>query len=277
MKPIRISWTNHRDSPEALRHYYHIRVEIMRRIICCGTLLAALAAPGWSQIPAALESVDQAVEDLDLMATSMRRVPRGLRVEGEHTSLFKLNPGPSGSAVYYRLGQGFIARFERMDYAVFRGKDLHLNISPEHDREFIELVPPNMVFDLRPLKEVVAENLRLARQDRAAKLVQIEPWSTPLYQPGLSQIPSNGKTLGHWGQLPPSADFARFDPRIGLVPINAQIDARVNIQINPWISPSDSQISSHALGVYTDPWVNPNIAPPLSTHFGPSPTQRLFR
>lgn len=120
--------------------------------ILCAACLPALAVASRQ-----LQPVDQAVDDLDSLAVSMRHVEVGLRVDGEQTSLFRTVGRDSqlGKTQYYRIGPGFTARVKRMDYLVLRGggrrPQLHLNITPRVDGEFFELIPADTVFEIQPL------------------------------------------------------------------------------------------------------------------------------
>lgn len=137
-----------------------------RLMLPCGLLLAlaAIVAPLAAQtaIP-----VDEGVQDIDPLARSLRQVPLGLRTTGEHTSVFAVPVDPSASPSdqptglyqpygeerfsYYRIGPGFRARMDRIDYLVRVGKKgLAMNVQPRRDGEFIEVIGPNTYFDLRP-------------------------------------------------------------------------------------------------------------------------------
>ncbi len=105
--------------------------------------------------------VDQAFEDLDPLMTSLRRVEVGLNLNGEQTSLFRLTDevDSTGQPVMYRLGPGFRARVNRLDYVVIanpfpvpnvRRSDLAVNVAGQ-DGLFIEAPTANTVYDLRPI------------------------------------------------------------------------------------------------------------------------------
>lgn len=135
------------------------------------TIWLALAGvlPGWWAVtvaepmfPAsALRPVDQAVADLDPLATSLRRVEVGLGRDGQQASLFEVAPPPGHVhhvPVYYRIGPGFVTRVNRMDYLVRRGRrELAMNEAPFMDGEFIELIPANTVFELTPLDQLARQ------------------------------------------------------------------------------------------------------------------------
>ncbi len=128
-------------------------------------LLITAAASAQSPAP-----VDQAVADLDLLGTSLRRIETGLRQDGEQTSLYTLDPATAGALtgrdlgtvtatpVYLRVGPGFAASINQIDYLVrsddpSQPKKIDLNVAPRRDGEFIELVPPNTVYLLSPVDE----------------------------------------------------------------------------------------------------------------------------
>jgi len=139
---------------------------ILFAILLGVTLLAAEAARGQLET-AGLESfapVDQAFGDLDPLMTSLRRTEVGLNVDGEQTSLFRMdpwvNPGDTFELpTYYRLGPGFRARVNRLDYLVIanpfpipnvRKSDLGVNVAGL-DGLFVEAPAGEVVYDLRPI------------------------------------------------------------------------------------------------------------------------------
>ncbi|MCC6581407.1 MAG: hypothetical protein IT440_13300 [Phycisphaeraceae bacterium] len=137
----------------------------MRHTLAMGmvwTGLAVLAANAAAADPM-LNPVDQGVGDLDALSTSLRSAERGLRIDGEQTSLFAL---PYGSAItqdtsvqartaYLRLAPGFAAKVDRMEYLVRQGEeDLGTNVAPRHDGEFVEVIPANTVFILDPAAQL---------------------------------------------------------------------------------------------------------------------------
>lgn len=120
-------------------------------LACCLSSVVAAAPPEQWQ------PVDQAVADMDALSTSLRTVHVGLRADGEHTSLF-VAPDPDGDGVQrYRVGPGFRARVDRLDYLVRRDrKAVRMNMAPRVDGEFLELAPANTVYELTPLPEPAA-------------------------------------------------------------------------------------------------------------------------
>lgn len=150
----------------------------MARVSCILLAVTIGTTAAWGQIggdlsapaTAGLTPIDQGVADLGPHSTSLRRVESGLRVDGEQTSLFRLDPVDlSQKPTYYRVGPGFRARVDRLDYVVIdrhdpgsrRRPNLALNQQPRVDGEFVELIGPNTVFELtlrpaaarRPLPE----------------------------------------------------------------------------------------------------------------------------
>ena len=111
-------------------------------------MMLMLAAP-----PEHWQPVDQGVGDLDELSTSLRAVRTGLRSDGEQTSLYVVPTMRDGRVerVYYRIGPGFVARLHRPDYLVPISRDrVARNVQPAVDGRFIEVIPANTVFDLRP-------------------------------------------------------------------------------------------------------------------------------
>jgi hypothetical protein len=122
------------------------------------------ADPEGGQAAPSFAPVDQAFGDLDSLMTSLRQVEVGLNLNGEQTSLFRLDPltNPSdsfGQPVLYRLGPGFRARVNRLDYLVLanpfpvgklRKNDFGVNVAGR-DGIFIEGATANTVYDLRPI------------------------------------------------------------------------------------------------------------------------------
>jgi hypothetical protein len=128
---------------------------VMRQALSLLMLLtmttALVAAP-----PEQWRPIDQAVEDLDALGTSLRRVEPGLRSDGEQTSLFQVPADEYGQSQLYRVGPGFRARVDRVDYLVRRDRrDVAFNVAPRHDGEFVELAPTQTVYELTPMPAVV--------------------------------------------------------------------------------------------------------------------------
>lgn len=157
----------------------------MRRIVIPMALAAASlmgllmsAAPTFAQMsptPTATP-IDQAVADLDPLGRSLRQVQVGLRDNGEQTSLFAVPldrdaPAfeaplelyqPSNAVAdgqrfrYYRVGPGFRARVQRLDYIVRRGeKGLAINQTPRRDGEFLESPGVDAMYELSPISPLM--------------------------------------------------------------------------------------------------------------------------
>ena len=143
-------------------------------ILAVGLVAIAIAAsPVWGQQTLrGLEPVDQTVTDMDQLSESLRYMEMGLRPDGEQTSLFRVadswrDPWMRDARpwqrdrTYYRIGPGFVSRVDRLDYLVIRGQGrdakLRLNLMPRRDGEFVELIPANTVFELRPLDQLLLE------------------------------------------------------------------------------------------------------------------------
>ena len=123
-------------------------------------LLVASLTAGLIAAPADWRPVDQTVEDLDLLARSLRRIEPGLNVNGQQTSMFRVAEGAPGHARshYVRVGPGFRMVLDQPEYLVVDGSDsIALNRAARHEGEYLELIPANAVFDLRPLGQFAGE------------------------------------------------------------------------------------------------------------------------
>jgi hypothetical protein len=131
---------------------------------------AAANAPAHYMPYAQAVPIDQAVGDLDPLSRSLRHMPFGLRSDGEHTSLFALPLSPDAADRpmelyqptntlsdghrfrYYRVGPGFRARVQRLDYLVRRNvKEMARNEAPQRDGQFFEDPGIGAVYDLEPI------------------------------------------------------------------------------------------------------------------------------
>ena len=125
------------------------------RYAAVSAVLLATAASGGAMPPQQLQPVDQAVEDLDPLATSLRRIEPGLDKYGQHSSLFRRvgrGDEPNRVPVYFRIGPGFTARVDRIDYIVRDDENgLTVNEAPKAEGQFIELIGPNTVYELSPI------------------------------------------------------------------------------------------------------------------------------
>lgn len=187
-------------------------------LIWAVAVAAAPAAP-----PEYLHPVDQAVADLDPLATSLRRLEWGLRVDGEQSSLIRRqvdNGGAGPETVHYRVGQGFIARAPRLNYLVRRGKrELFLNITPRRDGEFIEMPAADTVYDLRLPDQIFAPNTAAPPSPAGVDPrlfssridTRIDTW---LHDPHAPVDPANGpiRGLDIDAKLPPIGDRSKPVP-----------------------------------------------------------------
>jgi hypothetical protein len=114
-------------------------------------------APTHGQNNTQWQPVDQTVSDLDLRASSSRRIEQGIGVFGQSGSLYQRPDNGQGLFIngqqatqQYQLRQpGFTAWIDRPDYLVRDPLgEIKLNTSPSQDGQFIDLIPPNTVFDL---------------------------------------------------------------------------------------------------------------------------------
>jgi hypothetical protein len=111
--------------------------------------------------PNGLIPVDQAVDDLDRIAVSTRQMQPGLSPYGQQTRLFRAT-GPvypwspyttyDPGDVYLRIGPGYRAIVDRIDYMIPRGRrDWDMNVAPRRDGRYVEQAATNTVWDLRPI------------------------------------------------------------------------------------------------------------------------------
>jgi hypothetical protein len=105
------------------------------------------------------DPVDQSVSDLDLRATSTRLVEQGIGVYGQAGSLYRRSgagsqwsdTGQPLTQQYQLRMPGVTAWLDRPDYLVVDPLgEMKLNVAPSQDGQFIDLIPPNTVFDLAP-------------------------------------------------------------------------------------------------------------------------------
>ena len=154
-------------------------------------LLLVLPAFASAQAPGQRLPIDQAVEDVDPLATSLRRVSDGLFVYGDHSRLFlNVGAGDNHRAAtsdpdpkrYSRVGPGFHVQLDRPHYLVAvsadpREKIFGNNITPPVDGQFLELLPVDAVFDLgvappvSPIDPHALKSINSHRIDAAYRLV----------------------------------------------------------------------------------------------------------
>jgi len=131
---------------------------------------ALMPAASVSAQTQAFSPVDQAVADLDPLATSFRRIHPSLAVYNPNSSIYQIGGSDplrnAAGSVDPRTGLAVPRNFvfeqpgvrvflNRPDYLVLTNEDLRrpefgLNVAPVIDRAFIELIPPGAVFDLVP-------------------------------------------------------------------------------------------------------------------------------
>jgi len=124
----------------------------------CTLGLVFITGPAVAQNdPVDWQPVDQTVADLDLRATSSRRVEPGIGVYGQSGGLYQRTDPLSGwpaegtalSQTYQLRQPGFTAYLDRPDYLVTdRQGEVRLNAAPSTDGTYVDLIPPNTVFDL---------------------------------------------------------------------------------------------------------------------------------
>lgn len=156
-----------------------MRIAALLLMTACAFVAAApraMADAGTSFIPIPISiPIDQAVADLDPLARSLRRIQPGLRQDGEQTSLFAVPLTDDAAAIdgpmeiyqptnaltdgqryrYYRVGPGFRARVQRLDYLVRRGRrNVAYNEAPHLDGYFLESAGIAAVYELEPLSPV---------------------------------------------------------------------------------------------------------------------------
>ncbi len=132
------------------------------RILAClawGLLLMPTVANG--QPPEHFRPIDQAVEDLDLLATSLRHVPPSFEPNVAQSRLIQMNQHgtmlPGQTLPYYRIDKGVIARVDRLDYVAIDTKNkFHLNAAPRSEGAFLELIPANTIYELRSIESILA-------------------------------------------------------------------------------------------------------------------------
>jgi hypothetical protein len=124
-----------------------------------------------------VQRVDQAVGDLDGLSRSMRQQGGGLRLDGEHTSLYTIpaekiqqlqvfgqaaqTTGVQHTNAYLRVAPGLAAQSDQTNYLVghrTNATGLASNVAPAYDGAFYEKIPANTVFILSPqLQDLVHE------------------------------------------------------------------------------------------------------------------------
>lgn len=150
-------------------------------VAVCSTALVAQTTQQVQQI----QRVDQAVGDLDGLSRSLRQQDGGLRLDGEHTSLYTIpqdkikqlqvlgqaaqSTGVQRTNAYLRIAPGVTTQSDQTNYLVphkANSTGLGSNVAPDQDGAFYEKIPANTVFILSPqLPQMVRQsNLNEAQQ-----------------------------------------------------------------------------------------------------------------
>lgn len=174
-----------------------------RSPMACAALAIVLALACVARAQNSLQPADPAVSDIDLLSNNLRRVEPGLRSTGEQTNLFLVRPiggagdaasAPNAVPVYYRLGDGFRARVDHMEYIVpVDSKTARRNITPVRDGFYLERFPANTVFELSPTPDMLGSAApvdttpirttpRIVMPFDAPRDVYAKPVSTPLIE-----------------------------------------------------------------------------------------------
>lgn len=151
----------------------------MTTVMCCSSLLTAQTTQKTDKV----HRVDQAVADLDGLSTSMRQQGAGLRLDGEHTSLFSIpdekiqqmqvfgqaaqTTGVQRTNAYLRVAPGIMSQSDQMYYVVpskHTDSKLDSNVAPTVDGAFLEIIPANTVFILSPQMQDVIRNADTSEQ-----------------------------------------------------------------------------------------------------------------
>lgn len=128
-------------------------------------LIAAMACLGAQAQPVADRPVDQAVEDLDPRAASLRVVDpgnaqfptRSMIVQRAHAARWQPGADLADHRYEYRA-PGVRAVMNRPDYVVLDGAGRRAaNIAPAIDGAFLETAPPDTVFRLTPDQRPIAD------------------------------------------------------------------------------------------------------------------------
>lgn len=146
--------------------------------------------------PIEVQRVDQAVGDLDPLGRSMRQQGAGLRVDGEHTSLFAiskenlqkyqvfgqagLSTGIQRTNVFLRIAPGITAQMDQTTYLVPHATNstgVASNVASSKDGAFVEAIPANTIFILSPqLSQAVQQaNVNPYRQSNVIPSNRVMP------------------------------------------------------------------------------------------------------
>ncbi|MBI1337529.1 MAG: hypothetical protein GC164_11265 [Phycisphaera sp.] len=221
----------------------------MRRLAFHTVLWAGAVAMGLSHQAAALPPegatvVDQAVSDLDPLATQLRKKEWGLAQVGENTALYRidkpiaqtfadlatyLNPAlnPTHNRLYYRVGQGYRARLTQPDYLIKFDEDMFhrplyvRNVPPVVDGKFVELVPDNTVYELSTTPMFVPAASATPDSQPTRALQDVRPTPEPRVALDSLQPQHSGAFLL---QQPVSQASQRVDGRV-----DARVDGEVRL------------------------------------------------
>jgi len=216
--------------------------------------LVIAASVARAQIPIeALSPVDQAIEDLDPLSTSLRVREPGLMLLGQDSSLFEipadlLDQGAGAGATgrrYYRVGPGYVARVARIDYAIPVGRRSFLvNQQPIEDGDFIELVPPDTVFELTSILAGEYEPLlQPLEAPNPARVEAVSIYDLPLelgtWQRPLSRPARGGPRRAEEESESPARTFNLSSPPVQPAgqALGAPLDYRVDFQTGQGFAP----------------------------------------
>jgi len=168
--------------------------------------------------PNGLIPVDQAVDDLDRLAVSSRQMQPGLSPYGQQTRLFRAT-GPvypwspyttfDPGDVYLRIGPGYRAIVDRIDYMIPRGRhEWEMNVAPRRDGNYVEQAATNTVWDLRPIP-FIAPNA----SDPTGPIADRMPDPSAPRRGNNSTSASVGSTRRIYGQVNPGPIDGRVDGR----------------------------------------------------------------
>ena len=129
--------------------------------VCLAWSLLFMPTVANGQPPEHFRPIDQAVEDLDPLATSLRHVPPSFEPNVGQSRLIQMNQHgvilPGQTLPYYRIDKGVIARIDRLDYVAIDTKNkFHLNAAPRRGETFVELIPANTIYELRSIDSILA-------------------------------------------------------------------------------------------------------------------------
>ncbi|MBL4700296.1 MAG: hypothetical protein JKX85_03475 [Phycisphaeraceae bacterium] len=150
---------------------------ILLTLTLCNSLLSQT-----TQQPMQVQRIDQAVADLDGLSRSMRQQGSGLRIDGEHTSLYTIPKeklmqlqvlgqaaqlsGVQRTNAYLRIAPGIMSQSDQTNYLVTSrtsATGVASNVAPALDGLFIETLPANTVFILSPELKTLIHQANMQR------------------------------------------------------------------------------------------------------------------